>query len=179
MDMVTVTVGWGIGGKVQCGPIQAGLLKCEDRAGLRGGALGAWESNGSDRRSPSEEVILFPGTTSFLPDDNGVKARHKDFATAKLGPFIGAFGKWGDPYPRVYFCSQVEIVAALGPSLRLGVNPGEMMDFMVGWLGVDLYEDDIHCHRDEARRLEARNWELRFSLEAKPTGTNQPNQYSE
>lgn len=44
------------------------------------------------------------------------------------------------------YYSQVEAVAGLGLSLRLGLNPGELLDFLLGWGGLDLYGDD-------ARRL--------------------------
>jgi hypothetical protein len=34
-------------------------------------------------------------------------------------------------------------VAALGISLRLGVNPGEFIDLLLGLAGIDLFGDDI------------------------------------
>jgi hypothetical protein len=90
-----------------------------------------------------------------------------------VGPITGAISF--DKNPRAYLFSQIEIVAAVGPSIRIGVNPGEILDFVVGWLGFDLYDDDIYRYRDEARRL----GEFRLSLEAESTATNKPNQHNE
>jgi hypothetical protein len=43
--------------------------------------------------------------------------------------------------PARYY-SQIEVVAAAGVSLRIGFNPGELLDFFLGWFGVDTYHDD-------------------------------------
>ena len=40
-------------------------------------------------------------------------------------------------------CTQLELALGLGGSLRLGLNPGELLDFLLGWLTIDLYDDDI------------------------------------
>ncbi|MFC1452114.1 hypothetical protein ACFLSJ_02065 [Verrucomicrobiota bacterium] len=44
-------------------------------------------------------------------------------------------------YPPYY--TQVEAAAGLCFSLRLGFNAGELLDFVLGWLLIDLYTDDI------------------------------------
>jgi hypothetical protein len=52
--------------------------------------------------------------------------------------------------PAPYY-SQIEVVAAAGVSLRIGFNPGELLDFFLGWFGVDIYHDDLS--KRTARRL--------------------------
>jgi hypothetical protein len=44
---------------------------------------------------------------------------------------------------RPYYYTQIEVVGGLLGSLRLGVNPGELADFLLGWFGVDFFHDDI------------------------------------
>ncbi len=39
--------------------------------------------------------------------------------------------------------THIEVAAALGVGFRLGFNPGELLDFLLGFFGVDLYGDDL------------------------------------
>ncbi len=41
------------------------------------------------------------------------------------------------------YLTQVKIVPGLGVSIRLGCNPDELLDFGLGWFGIDSYRDDI------------------------------------
>jgi hypothetical protein len=43
-----------------------------------------------------------------------------------------------DHHPKAHFYTQIEVVAGVGGSVRLGFNPGELVDFLFGWLRVDL-----------------------------------------
>ena len=65
-------------------------------------------------------------------------ARYRDkrsLASAPL-PFLAR-----SPDPEFY--SQVEIAVGLAFSLRLGFNPGELVDFLLGLGGIDIYGDDV------------------------------------
>jgi len=42
-----------------------------------------------------------------------------------------------------HFHSQIEVGAGLILTLRAGLNPGELADFILGWIGLDLYDDDV------------------------------------
>ena len=53
------------------------------------------------------------------------------------------------PFPLVGVARQAEyytqlevFIGALG-TLRLGLNPGELVDFSLGWTGIDIYGDDL------------------------------------
>ena len=39
--------------------------------------------------------------------------------------------------------TQIEVAAGLFGDVRLGFNPGELLDFLLGFFGADLYGDDI------------------------------------
>jgi hypothetical protein len=151
MDIFTCSVGTGVGAKMQVGPLQTGLFTNTERAGLRGGVIDKWLS-----RDPfhflSEEDVLILRSSCFFPDNAIVKARKKSFQTAGIGPLNLPFEieiippketdsrRKGHLRP-VY--TQVEAAIAFGASLRVGVNFGEALDFIVGLVGVDIYSDDI------------------------------------
>ncbi len=54
-----------------------------------------------------------------------------------------------NPWPMY---TEVEAVAALGPAVRVGINPGELVDFILGWTTLDIYSDDVgaELYKDES-----------------------------
>ncbi len=58
--------------------------------------------------------------------------------------YFGGFeeaGDWRRVAPRY---TQLEVSAGvLAGGLRLGVNPGELVDFLAGWFLLDIYDDDV------------------------------------
>ncbi len=42
-----------------------------------------------------------------------------------------------------YIYSDINVVAAAFGGFSCGVNPGELVDFLIGWAGLDLYNDDL------------------------------------
>lgn len=48
---------------------------------------------------------------------------------------------WGGGFHSYW--TQVEVSGGLIGTLRVGVNPGELVDFLLGWATLDLYSDDI------------------------------------
>jgi hypothetical protein len=75
---------------------------------------------------------------------------------ATEGGFEGGRGKnynaWGyvpfvttgfeDTETNPAYFTQIEVVGGFGLVLRLGFNPGELLDFVLGWATVDIYGDD-------------------------------------
>ena len=164
-DMLSVSLGAGVGVKGRVGPLQVGLLGDLPLVGLRGGEivkngiifteteyaknefLGGWEF---------DMQLLFFGGEIF---ESCGPYRGKRFV-AVVDPFTPGTD---DPVSRVPFLSkvlpfshpynyQIEAVIGLGPSIRLGCNFAEMLDFLLGWFGFDLLHDDIHgkqVHREQ------------------------------
>ena len=64
--------------------------------------------------------------------------RHKGFLAEAPLPVIGVADQ-----PEYY--SQVEVVVAIIRSLRLGLNPGELLGFILGWTTMDIYGDDLRA----------------------------------
>ena len=142
-DIATVSLGYGIGARARVSAIGTGLFANRDLAGLRGGHLGAlWESEGSlltdvDLVAYRMEVFPAPSETA--------DRRHKGFAAVGIGPWTrgGEFEVFRHAHATPHFYTQIEVAAGLGPSVRLGLNPGELLDFLLGLARVDLFGDDL------------------------------------
>ncbi|AVQ11004.1 Uncharacterized protein XB16_0662 [Leptospira santarosai] len=55
---------------------------------------------------------------------------------------LQTFNKRKDGYPKS-FLYQIEVYLGIYAGLRIGFNPAELLDFLVGLTGLDLLEDDI------------------------------------
>jgi len=147
MDIFTVSVGTGAGAKARVGPVQTGIMYQEDYYGLRGGGFGAFGGSHSFFYNHNYDAqFLFSGSESYQPVDIDVIAkRNKEFSTSEAMlqipiPLVSYLAK--NSYCPSYY-TQIDIVAALGGSIRLGFNPGELVDFVLGWVRIDIYSDDI------------------------------------
>ena len=56
--------------------------------------------------------------------------------------------------------THLEIAAALGVGVRLGFNPGELLDFLLGFFGADLYGDDLARGEGEEKEPHAESAEF-------------------
>ena len=154
-DVFTVCVGVGAGAKVRVGPFCPALIMQQNYAGVAGGdSFVGLESSTRGSGFHGAEFIVLWGA------DYG---NHSDLAQAR-GKYHEAFYLFGMPMPfaatdkppRTYnasYFTQIEFVAGLGGTVKLGFNPGELLDFMLGWFGVDIYGDDIAEDPVEQARL--------------------------
>jgi len=137
VDIFNATVGVGAGAKIRVGPVHFGAVYYEEMGGIRCGEV-YWEPFFND-----EEIHLLIGGYEefFLPDATGGNLRGKTYSTLH-GPitFSGGENFFDNSAP---YYSQIDLVFGLGPSFRLGFNPGELLDFILGWFNVDIYNDDL------------------------------------
>lgn len=148
-DVVTLTVGLGTGAKARVGPVQAALIKTSDIAGLR---AGSWFADGLDLVYNDEFYVLplplrgmarrrwwvLPYGSEVFSHGTGSVSRRRGKDVGAQSPFLLlAFSK--DPS----FYTQIELALGLGLVGRIGVNPGEFLDWLLGFGGVDLYNDDL------------------------------------
>ena len=170
-DIFTVSAVEGFGVKARVGPAQIGLLLVHDLAGLKGGEL---FFNPDLHLMPDKlrlvdidllllnRFITHDGTPcyaleAFVPYNTDC-SRDKQYLAMGRFPFYQEMGKSpyitgrcspGDGPPRnIYHTTQIEAVAALGLGIRLGFNPAELLDFILGWTTLDIVNDDL-----EARKL--------------------------
>jgi hypothetical protein len=155
LDIFTGTVGTGVGAKARIGPIQTGVLYQTDYYGLRGGGSADFKG-GRGLLFPDNidlQALLLGGET-YLPDDELISLRKKRFDASPDFIFISTVNNY-TPCPSYY--TQIDIVAALGPSIRLGFNPGELIDFLLGWVGIDIYSDDVEESWQKTQLIRQRN----------------------
>ena len=141
-DIFTATVGLGAGGNARVGPVQAGLCYSFDQAGLRGGRL---------QKMPHDPYAPIP----YVSQANFLLLSIESFSTHAKGEKGGRRGKSYFAGGALCFTvaetlpyyTQIEVVAGLGPTVRLGFNPGELVDFVLGWTTLDLFGDDLGRRR--------------------------------
>ncbi len=144
-DIFTVAAGVGAGGKARLGPIQAGLVYQNDSLGLRNGAGFAARPRlkiQSDAPGGWEFLVLYFGGEQSNRSDPVVE-RRKDFDTICM--FVPT-GWWEtDSLQTVapHYLTQLEVTAGAGLGVRVGFNPLELVDFVLGWTTLDLFKDDV------------------------------------
>ena len=158
-DVFTATVGIGLGATARIGPLHAGLGANADLYGIEAGEVGSLGSlagaivGAGDRAS--DACYLFAAASEI---DLGSRsaARGKNVAYRPSGiPF------WNPPWsesPNPARWTQIEVAAGLLVGFRLGFNPGELLDFVLGFFGVDIYDDDIA--RGEGKKPHAESAEF-------------------
>jgi hypothetical protein len=135
-DIGTATV--GAGAKARVGFFGTELHVIRDYAGLRGGDFGALRPK--ENHAGDGGILLFGMETA--PESEATQLRGKDYMTSQWFFFYTPAIMDDDHHPKTHFYTQIEVVAGAGGSVRLGFNPGELLDFLFGWLGADLYGDD-------------------------------------
>ena len=149
MDMVTLTVGGGLGVTGRVSAIHAGGYFGADVIGLRGGGLiripdlssKNWGKNWMTVDYILEGVIPYEGCFG------GVYVDHIPYWTAMSEtPFFALPAPPSDVDGCTscyrHYLTQVELALGLGPAVRIGINPGEMVDFVLGWTTLDIMADD-------------------------------------
>lgn len=141
-DIFTATIGIGAGAKARVGPLQAGLIANVEKGGLRNGDFFVHhEESYSIRDNPGEVNFFILGRETSNTSEN-IRLRHKEFNTLNLVVPVGIVEPETCQLKPHYF-TQLEVICGLGPSIRLGFNPGELLDFILGWTHIDIYKDDI------------------------------------
>ena len=74
--------------------------------------------------------------------------------------------------PHLPSWTHLEAAAALGVGVRLGFNPGELLDFLLGFFGADLYGDDLA--RGEGENPHAESAEIESHAESAETVAPEP-----
>ena len=153
-DIVTVTGGYGVGFKARLGSIHAGLIYQIDKVGLRGGKVALWDYSADvetmiplrlphgevneERLTAAERFEPVPGTMS---SDRGKHFRAQGTIPCVTEELRAANWRPNQKFHPYY--TQIEIAGGLGLAARVGVNFGELLDFIVGLLAYDILDDDI------------------------------------
>jgi hypothetical protein len=138
-DVFTLTAGVGAGAKARLGPLQAGLIYHNDRVGLRAGELFAGQEEG---RSPGEDINLLIAGFDYFWLPGQAEERRKNHGGANLIVPLGNLGH-EITYRGPAYWTQIEVTGGALLSGKVGFNPGELIDLILGFCGVDIYSDDI------------------------------------
>lgn len=148
LDIFTATIGKGVGVKARVGPIAPSLIINEDIWGIRNGDAFFFSQKNSDYCPGLDwNYIIFGAEMSN--SSQLIKDREKEHQMFYVFWIASPNGCCVEPtYSRSYF-TQIEALVGLGVSLRLGVNPGELLDFILGWTTFDIYGDDIELNKKD------------------------------
>jgi hypothetical protein len=72
-----------------------------------------------------------------------IRARDKRYEIFYLLGFAQKEGMHVNTKFNPSYFTQIECVMGLGVNLKIGFNPGELIDFILGWTTIDIYGDDI------------------------------------
>ena len=162
-DIFTATVGTGIGVTAKAGPIHTGLGFDIDLYGLRGGEFGSFvpDSKTDTLLPPScDAAAIVAAIGTFGPHKSRAWARGKTYSspyleTGELFPFLDL--PWdfeAECHPLIDpQWTQIDLSVGLIASVRVGFNPGELLDFLIGIAGFDLYNDDLAGANDDWEAL--------------------------
>lgn len=167
-DIMTFTGGSAYGAATRVGPLHAGLGFYGEAWGLRGGALGEKGNlivvNPIDKPEnlfdkPAKNVRLLIGKTGeytlgykedFLygrtEEKNYITAGNPAFAFDGYPLLTGARAliKNKDEIPLILpYYTQIDAAGGFLGGIRVGMNPGELFDFMLGFTTLDIYGDDV------------------------------------
>jgi hypothetical protein len=134
-DILGASIGPGIGATAQVGPAAAGLGVHLGLDGWEDGARveGFGHAPGSFAGSL---VIISTKYGSEGAADRGKAYRVDTLGVLPVGPAAGAM------MPASYF-TKVEVSVGFLASVKVAMNPGEILDFLLGFVGLDIYSDDL------------------------------------
>ena len=144
LDIVSFGYGVGWGTKVHAlGTF--GLLVDQQYAGLRGGEFMQREFPYSALlRGDVEDSVLAKGDaeTVFLCIGRA-RFNSTQLNRGKNYDYLHIWDKLkGSPMNAAEY-THIEVCVGLGTSIRVGFNPGELLDFLLGWFFIDIYSDDV------------------------------------
>jgi hypothetical protein len=136
------------------GPLRTGVFAGEDIAGLRAGEIffpsdffQKWEENFDMCLLDLSEEIFEPGGLQIAKERGKLFRTADNFFSTKIQPF--PFFAIPDKNPettllqKIPYYTQIEVAAGLYRGIRLGINPGEILDFILGWTTIDIFDDDL------------------------------------
>jgi hypothetical protein len=133
-DIFSFSVGYGLGAQARVSYLAEGFLLKKDFAGMENG-IPAWY--GFDSQATDIEVALGRIHIFNPPYDVYVRKHGVMIAEGPLCFYIPRKEKWNPKW-----ATQIDATLALGLSVKVGFNPGELFDFIFGVFGYDLYNDD-------------------------------------
>ena len=175
-DIFTLSTGTGGGAMARIGPVGTGLCLHFPSGGLRGGDwLGQdFINDGTPFPRNSDGALLLIGGQEFA-GTKVVQERGKvALSQMAFGVFVprSTVARDSNIWIKTRECSrtaedgrvrcsvlpyltEIEVIAGLGTTLHLGFNVGELLDFILGWTTIDIFNDDIESRKEKAKSNQA------------------------
>lgn len=134
VDILTASVVTGAGVTVQAGPLVNG-------AGYNQTVMGIEDGDVFKGKGALEWAFVLASAKGNW-DHKNIERRHKFYQALLLLGIMGV-SPHGEPVQSGHYCTKAEIAASLGYGVKLGLNPGEVLDFLLGFAGLDIYGDDV------------------------------------
>jgi len=164
-DIFTATVGVGAGGVARVGPFSTGMFANTDLCGLRSGVFCIISPLGPDSFQVNALGWGFDVHSGY-PFHGCVEARSKQIGHNSYGIPIGISPYWKEHKEHSEIkknfsaLTQIEVAGGVLGTLRLGFNPGELLDFVLGWLTIDIYGDDLAVVKKKREEEQAKIREI-------------------
>ena len=164
-DIFSFTLGEGAGAKMRVGPVAVGLLANQDTIGFRNGCEvimsppSRWDVPTYDFKMLDVTFTLLGGEKADFTHGN-CDDRFKSYSAITVCGISVIEPKWNDdplvnrkaPWQsRISYYTQVEVVGGLVGTCRLGFNPGELLDFILGWTTIDIFNDDLEAKKQKQK----------------------------
>lgn len=146
LDIFTVTAGVGVGAKARVGPCMLGSGLLFDIMGLQRGEF-YFLDDMKDQGNGGDFMLVFAASEIF---HSSPYVRQRGLINEEV-QYIFLFPEDIKKIPAQYF-TQIEVACGLLGSVRFGFNPGELLDFLLGWFGIDIYGDDIEMNKMREER---------------------------
>lgn len=141
-----------------------GIIANTDHAGLRAGTM-FLNSNGRNMIvGDTLDFLVIPlngfGRDGLVFRDTIAPERHKGFYSSCCVPLFSRYALESRVGNNSAFAlvpqivphyTLLEIAGGLFGTVRLGFNPGELIDFVLGWVGIDIFKDDVGSIDKEKR----------------------------
>ena len=136
-DIFSLGAGVGIGAQARISFLQLGLMSNKEFLGLREGNAMIY---GPETQAHDSDWLLYRHG-NFTPLLDPVQQERRKSSNGYTGWVL--FSAPHTDRIHMHWLTQVELVGALGPSIRFGVNPLELVDFVLGFTTFDFFGDDI------------------------------------
>ena len=133
-DIFSCSAGTGLGAQARVSYLASGLMYNKQLAGMHNGiaAVYGWESQCVDIEMALGRLHVFNPPYDVYIRNHGV------LIGAGFGPvYLPRKEKWNPKW-----ATQIDATVGLGISVKIGFNPGELADFILGWFKIDIYSDD-------------------------------------
>ena len=146
--MITLSAGSGGGVKGRVSFINTGIFMGISEEGLWSGNVLNYRSETVDINSPFINLdVLDPSTFDGYYNYQQVETFHEE-SYEQCDPrgknFVaqGRLPVYSVTKDSIEYYTQCEVAAGLFYYIRVGFNPGEILDFILGWTTLDIYRDD-------------------------------------